>query len=56
LDDDVLTRLCADLGNPATSQQLLAEKATALQNSINAGGPADDFKRIGGDLYLAAKR
>lgn len=55
LDDDVLTRLCERLGDAALAQQLLAGKATALQNSINANGAADDFKRIAGDVYIAAK-
>jgi hypothetical protein len=56
LDDDVLTRLCADLGDASLAASLLAAKATALQGSTAAGGPADDFKRIGGDVYNAAKR
>jgi hypothetical protein len=56
LDDDVLTRLSTDLGDPTLAPTLLAAKAAALQSSIAAGGPIDDFKRIGGDVYLAAKR
>ena len=55
LDDDVLTRLCVGLGDATLGPQLLAAKATALQGSINAGGPADDFKRPAGDIYNAAK-
>jgi hypothetical protein len=55
LDDDVLTRLCIDLGDGSLAAQLLAVKTKALQDSVAAGGPIDDFKRIGGDVYLAAK-
>lgn len=55
LDDDVLTRVCDALGNPAAAPQLLTAKATALQGSINANGSADDFKRIAGGVYIAAK-
>ena len=56
LDDDVLTRLCDRLGNAALADQLLAAKQAALQNSVAADGPVDDFKRIAGDVYNAAKR
>ena len=56
LDDDVLTRFCASLGNATLAPQLLAAKATALQGSITAGGPTDDFKRIAGDVYVRAKQ
>ena len=55
LDDDVLTRLCAELGDVTRAPQLLAAKATSLQGSVTSGGAADDFKRIGGGIYLAAK-
>jgi hypothetical protein len=56
LDDDVLTRLCQALGNAGAAPQLLAAKAAALAGSIAAQGPADDFKRIAGDVYNAAKQ
>jgi hypothetical protein len=55
LDDDVLTRLGSDLGDPALATQLIIAKKVALVSSIAAGGPVDDLKRIGGDVYLAAK-
>ena len=55
LDDDVLARLCTSLGNAAIAPQLLAARDTALQCSIAAHGPSDDFKRIAGDVYNAAK-
>jgi predicted ATPase len=55
LDDDVLARLCTVLGDATLAASLLAAKVTALQGSVAAGGPVDDFKRIGGDVYLAAK-
>jgi predicted ATPase len=56
LDDDVLTRLCTVLGDAALAPQLLAAKVAALQGSIAAGGQVDDFKRIAGDVFVAAKR
>jgi hypothetical protein len=55
LDDSVLTAICAAYGQPALASQLLQAKQDALQNSIAAGGPADDFKRTAGDIYNAAK-
>ncbi len=55
LDDDILTRLCGDLGDVSVVPQLLSAKTKALASSIAAGGPADDFKRIAGDIYLVIK-
>jgi predicted ATPase len=56
LDDQVLTLLCEELGNPDAIVPLLEEKRRALANSIEAGGPPDDLKRVAGDVYVAAKR
>jgi predicted ATPase len=56
LDDDVLTRLCAVLGDVALAPRLLAAKAAALQVSTSAGGQVDDLKRVAGDVFVAAKQ
>jgi len=56
LDDDVLTRLCQELGNAAHAPQLLAAKAGALADSVAANGPADDLKRIAGNIYNRVKQ
>jgi hypothetical protein len=56
LDDDVLTRVCAHLGDADQAPHLLTAKANALQGSIAAGGAADDMKRVAGDVYLRAKQ
>lgn len=56
LDDAVLTALCEALGQPEVAPTLLESKATALAASVAAGGPADDLKRIAGDVYNHAKR
>lgn len=56
LDDQVLQQMAQSLGAPETANQLLEAKATALRNSMAAGGLPDDFKRIAGDIYTSAKR
>lgn len=56
LEDDALRVLCEALGNAAVAPDLIAAKATALQNSMAAGGASDDLKRVAGDVYNAAKR
>jgi predicted ATPase len=55
LAEEVLTRVCVALGHPALAPQLIAARTAALQSSVAAGGPADDFKRTAGDIYNAAK-
>jgi len=56
LDDSVLRLMCEEFERPEVAETLLALKQKALVNSIAAGGPADDFKRVSGDIYLEAKR
>lgn len=56
LDDAVLRLMCEEFGNPAAAEELLARKDAALVTSVEAGGPVDDFKRVAGDVYLAAKQ
>jgi len=56
LDDSILQRMCESFGQPELAPQLLQSKTEALQNSVGAGGPADDFKRTAGDIYNAARR
>jgi predicted ATPase len=56
LADATLTQVCARLGNDGAAAALLAAKTAALAASVAAGGPADDLKRVAGDVYLATKR
>jgi energy-coupling factor transporter ATP-binding protein EcfA2 len=56
LDDLVLQSICNKFGQPEQAQPLIQAKTDALQNSVTAGGPQDDFKRIAGDIYTSAKR
>ncbi|HOV98814.1 MAG TPA: AAA family ATPase [Bacteroidota bacterium] len=56
LDDLVLQSICNNFEQPEQAQPLIQAKTDALQNSVEAGGPQDDFKRIAGDIYTSAKR
>lgn len=56
LDDEVLDALCHHLGDGTQTMALLAAKTMAIEGSISAGGPSDDFKRIAGDVFNATKR
>ena len=56
LHDEVLDAVCHSLGDGSKAGDLLAEKQRALESSVAAGGPADDLKRVAGDLYNASKR
>lgn len=56
LDDSVLSAMCTAFGQPELIPDLLAAKSAAVNNSVAAGGPADDLKRPAGDIYNAAKR
>jgi hypothetical protein len=46
----------AALLQPRRASALRAAKAAALQNSVVAQGPKDDFKRIAGGVDDAAKQ
>ena len=56
LDDEVLTSVCAALGQPDVAAQALQAKQTAIQTSTRTGYPADNWKIPAGDVYLAMKR
>jgi hypothetical protein len=56
LDDAVLGAMCTAFGQADLTERLLAAKQASLDSSIAAGGPVDDFKRVAGDVYNAAKR
>jgi hypothetical protein len=56
LADETLSLLCESLGKPEIIGELLKVKKDAIANSVAAGGPVDDLKRVAGDIYNAAKR
>jgi hypothetical protein len=56
LDDAVIQAVCEFLGDATKGPTLIQSKETALATSIQAGGPADDRKRVAGDTYNAAKQ
>lgn len=56
LDDEVLMAVCEQFQQAKILPELLAAKATALQDSIARGNPADDWKSPSGDVYNAARR
>jgi hypothetical protein len=55
-DDEVLSALCASVGQPDKSNDLLAAKAQAVADSVGRGNAADDLKSASGDIYNEARR
>ncbi len=55
LDDTIITLMCEEFGRPEEASNLIERKNNAVIASVAAGGPVDDFKRVAGDVYLAAK-
>lgn len=49
-NDEILTKLATDKGQPAQAQPLIAEKMRLL-SGLPTGTPADDIKAISGQLY-----
>ncbi|WP_421460669.1 AAA family ATPase [Agrobacterium tumefaciens] len=55
-DDEVLIALCTFAGKPEKAADLIAAKAAAIQDIIQAGHPHDDLKKAAGLIYNAAKK
>jgi predicted ATPase len=54
-DDEILTKLCAQHGQPNKAQTLLTKKKELLSALTSLGRPADDIKSIAGPLYNFTK-
>lgn len=55
-DDEVITALCNERGQPQAIPQLIAAMQNALTASIARGNATDDLKSAAGDFYVQAKR
>ncbi|MBL8205291.1 MAG: AAA family ATPase [Blastocatellia bacterium] len=56
MDDEILSRLCAEVGKPEKEQELLVAKQQEIQASIARGNPRDDIKSAAGKIYTEAKK
>lgn len=54
--DEVLAALCASVGQPDKSPEVVALKAAKLQASVDRGNDADDMKSAAGELYTAVRQ
>lgn len=55
-DDQVITALCVENGQPQAASQLISAMQTAVATSVARGNPTDDLKSASGDFYVQAKR
>jgi hypothetical protein len=55
-DDDIIARLCAQVGQPEKTVEILALKSELLEKSKSRGNPTDDIKSISGELYVEVKK
>lgn len=55
-DDEVLTALCASVGQPEKAADLIAAKKAAVEEVVKQGFPEDDLKKAAGNIYNAAKK
>lgn len=56
LDDELLTKLCVQLGKSDKIEECLSIKQTAISNSISRGNPSDDIKSARGEIYTKIKQ
>jgi len=56
LDDEVLTELCASVGQPEKVEEVLAAKQKAFQDSVANGNPPDDAKSAAGRFFVEVRR
>jgi len=54
-DDEILIALCKSVGKAEEAANLLSDKHSALQESINRGNAPDDLKSAAGQIYNCAK-
>lgn len=55
-EDEILTKLCVQVGKPDKVPDVLAAKAKALAASVARRNPSDDYKSMSSELYVQIKR
>lgn len=56
LDDEILDRLCEQVGRPDSKEELRQAMRDALASSQGRNNPADDYKSASGEFVTAARR
>lgn len=56
LDEEILRKLCLNIGKGSEADNIITAKAAAMASSISRGNPPDDVKSAAGEIYNAAKR
>ncbi len=56
LDDEVLVALCADVGQPERTEELLMSKQRHIEDSVARGNPMDDLKSARGPIVNDVRR
>jgi len=56
MDDEILTRLCEQVGLPQRVPEVLAAKSQAMADSVARGNAPDDVKSASGSIYVQAKK
>ena len=55
-DDEILRRLCHEVGQPEKIAEILALKSKLLDDARSEGRPEDDVKAVSGTLYVRVKQ
>ncbi len=56
LDDEVLAKLCEEVGAPERLADVVAERDKAVASSITRGNDPDDIKSAAGEFYVAVRQ
>lgn len=56
LDDEIIIKLCSEMGREDLIDECINAKNTALQSSISRGNSDDDVKSASGQIYTELKR
>lgn len=56
LDDEIITKLCNNIGKPEKIAECIAAKTAKITASIARGNAVDDIKSASGEIYVELKR
>jgi predicted ATPase len=56
LDNEIITKLCEEVGKPELLQDCLDAKTKAIEDSTLRGNPTDDIKSASGQIFTEIKR
>lgn len=56
LDDEIIVKLCNDVGKPDKIAECIAAKKSKIDASILRGNVVDDIKSASGDIYVELRR